>query len=124
MEYGNAALLNQFSFYINTSGRADVFQIDSAKGRSQFLNNIHNFIRICGVQTDRPGIQPGKLFHQKRLALHNRKPGCSTDVSQTEHCRPVCYDGYGVSLPGITVGIFRIFLNFQARLRNPRRIGQ
>ena len=123
VEDRNRAFLNQAALNLHAARSADVFQVDCSETRRNCFADGYDFIRILGIQADRPGIDAGKPLHQKCFAFHDRKACRRADIAEAKHCSSIGHNRNRIAAIGIEVGFLRIFLDFQAWLGNTRRVG-
>src|SRR5690606_29248464 len=80
--------------------RGDVLQVDAAEPGGDDLHGPHDLVDVLGVEADRPGVDAGEPFEQRRLALHHRQRGRRADVAEAEHGRAVGDHRHAVPLDG------------------------
>ena len=123
VKYRNIHPFFEFTLHGKTTGGTDIFQIYTAESGFQSFHCRHEFIHIGAVvfvfhlaQTDRHGVDIGKVFEQHRFALHHRQTGFSTDIAQTKHGGTVAYHCHEVAADSIFPHIGGIFFDFQTGL--------
>ena len=102
----------------------DILQVNAAKARLQHLHSMTNIIHIAGVQAKRHGIHTGKTLEKNRFSLHNRQSGTCSNIAQPQHSSAIGYHSHHIGFGSIIINLVIIFLYFQARCRNTRRICQ
>jgi hypothetical protein len=103
VELGAEPLLN-----LEAARRGDVLQIDAAVDRRNRLDDLHDLVRVLSVQADRPRVDAGESFEQRRFALHHRQGGRRSNVAKAQHGRAVSDYSDGVSLDRQPTGVRRI----------------
>jgi len=98
----------------------DVFQVHSAKSRSQQFHQLGNLGRIFGVYAQREGIHIGKAFEKQSFAFHDRHGRSRADVAKPQHCRAVGDHAHKVRMVGVHVQHGRVFVDVFAGFRNTR----
>ena len=69
---------------LEATRRGDVFEVDAGETRCDSAGHGDDLVDILGVQRQRPGIDAGEAFEQRRLALHHRQRRVQADVAQPE----------------------------------------
>ena len=77
---GNAQVL-QSVFNLKALGRAEVFEIDTTKDRSDASYRFNDFGSVLGVNADGPRMNASKFFKQHGIAFHHWNGGRRTNVS-------------------------------------------
>ncbi|CDE52720.1 uncharacterized protein BN596_00908 [Roseburia sp. CAG:303] len=114
-----AALL-QFFLNFKASRCRNILQINSSKTAGYQSYGIYNLIHIFAADTEWKCIHTAKRFEQYTFALHNRHSGLRTDISQSQHCRSVCYHQAEIPSSGKLIRFTDIFLYLQAGCCHPR----
>ena len=84
--------------------RADVLELDGAKGGGDGLDRLHDHVRVGAVDEDRVAVDPGQQLEQQRLALHDRHARHRADVAEPEDGGAVGDDGHVAGDGGVLVG--------------------
>ena len=114
MEYRDVQLGAQPLLDFEAAWGGDVLEVDPAVDRGNRLDDLDDLVRVRRVQADRPRVDAGESFEQRRLSLHNWQ-GCGrSDVAEAQHRRAVGDDRNGVSLDRQPAGIGRVLSDRQA----------
>jgi len=100
-----------------------VFHVDAAETAGQQADRVDDLVDIFGSDAKRKGVDTAKRLEQDTLAFHDRHAGLGPDVAQSEHSRSVGHDRDHIPAAGVDIRQVDILLDFQARLRDARRIG-
>ena len=123
MKHRNVQLLDERSFNLHTSGRADVFQVDAAESWCHALHRLNDFLRVFCIKDNGYGIDPRKPLEKGSLSFHHWKRSLRSNVPQTQHRCSIGDHRYDVPFPGIFIGIVPVLGDFSAGLCNARGIG-
>ena len=91
---------------------------------SSELDRPDELLRILRRDLDVEHVDAGEALEQDALALHHRLAGQGADVPQPEDGRAVGDDRHEVALGGVFVGEKGVFLDGEAGLGDPWRVGQ
>ncbi len=93
---GNAQVL-QSVFNLKALGRAEVFEIDTTKDRSDVSYRFNDFVSVLGIEADGPRINASKFFKQHGFAFHHWNSSRRTNVSESKYGRPIADNADGLS---------------------------
>ena len=85
-------------------------------------HSLDDLFGIVAVHLDIENIDIGKALEQNRLALHDRLSGQRANVSQAKNRRSIAEHGHKISAACVLVGVLRIFLDLETRLRYTGRV--
>ena len=98
VEDGDVELASQPALDLEAARRGDVLEVDAAEPGGDRLDDRDDLLGVLRVQAERPGVDPGELLEEHRLALHHRHRGRRADVAEPEHRGAVGDDGDRVLL--------------------------
>ncbi len=124
MEHGNVEQFAKPLLDDKTVGRANVFQVDAAKGGAEIAHAIDQRIDVFGFDEDVDAVDIGEALEQDRLALHDRLGRQRAQIAQAENGGAVRHDGNEIALVCQVVGKRRIVCNRLNRHRDPRRVSE
>ncbi|CAH0327595.1 hypothetical protein SRABI128_06262 [Microbacterium sp. Bi128] len=114
VEDRDVELLAEPGFDLEAARSGDVLKVDPAVDRGERLDDPDDFLRVLGVQADRPGVDVGELLEERGLAFHDRQCGGRADVAEAQDGGAVGDDGDGVAFDGQVPGGLRVFRDRQA----------
>ena len=123
MEDGNVQFLPEPLLDLEAPGRSDVLEVDAAEDRRHELHGLDDLVHVLGAQTDRKGIDAGKLLEEHRLAFHHRQGRLRPDVAEPENRRAVGHHGDGVVLDRQREGTLPVVPDRQAHACDPGCVG-
>ena len=109
---------------VETFGRLDVFQVDSAERGFKKLAEADDVVGVFGIHLQVKNIDIGEALEQDALALHHRLARQRADVAEAQHRRAVGNHRHQVAPRGVFEPQFGLFVNFQARFGHAGRVGQ
>jgi hypothetical protein len=104
--------------------RTNILEIDPTKRRRDQLAGANHVVWIHTVDLDIENIDIGKALEEYALALHHGFARQGADISQSKNRSPVADHGNQIALRRIFIGGVGIALDFEARRRNARRVGE
>src|SRR5207237_5992912 len=81
--------------------RLDVLQVDAAEGGFQQLTYADDFVGVGGVQFQVENINVGETFKQNSFTFHHRLAGECSNMTESEHRRPIADHRHQVSGGGV-----------------------
>ena len=124
VEYRDVQARPQFLLDAEAMRCGYVFQIDAAEGGSNVDHGFDEGINRWCIDLDIEYVNAGKALEQHRLAFHHRLAGQCADVAQPQHRCAVGDDRHQVALVGVSVGQFRVAVDFAYRFRHAWRVSQ
>ena len=109
---------------IEALGSLDVLQVDTSKGRGNFLYCLAELLGVFLVYLNVEHVDAAIYLEQEALAFHDGLAAHGADVTQSEYGCTVGDDSYQITLVGITVCVVGVFLNFQTGEGHARRVGE
>ena len=82
MEHRDIQLFLETGLYLKAFRGSDIFQIDSAKARSNIFHCFDDLFCISRIKADRECVDAAELFKEDCLSFHNRHSGFRSDVSE------------------------------------------
>jgi hypothetical protein len=123
VEDGDVELAPQAPLDLEAARRRDVLEVDPAESRRDRLHDRDDLVGVGGVEADRPGVDPGELLEEHRLALHHRHGRLRADVPKPQDGRPVGHDGDRVLLDRERPHLVGVGGDREAHAGDARRIG-
>ena len=124
VKHRNLHRFTEHFFDVETFRSLDVFQIDSSKRRFQQLAQLDHVFRIVTVDLKVKHVNVCKPFEQDSFPLHYWLARQCADIPQAEDGRSIADHRDKVSSAGVFECVVRILLDFEARNRHARGIGQ
>ena len=124
VEDRNLHRLAQSLFNLETIGRFDVFQVDSAKRGLEKLTEPDNFLGIVAIDLDIEHVHVGKALEQDGFAFHHGFARQSPDIAQAKNRGSVADDRDQIAAVGVFESVVRILFDLKTRLGHARRVGQ
>ena len=87
----------QSLFNLETFGRFDIFQVDTAESRGDCFYGFDELIGIFLVHFDIEYIDSCEDFKQEAFAFHNRFAGKRSDITQSQNSSTVGDNGYQIT---------------------------
>ena len=101
-----------------------VLKIDTAERWSNSLNHLNKLVDICLVYFNVEHINISENLEKESLSFHNWLSSHCTDVSKSKNRCSVGNNSHEITLRCVFIYIFRILLNFLARLSYTWRVSQ
>ena len=124
VKHRNRHRLAQGLFNVKALRRFDVLQIDAAEGRLQKLAKADDLFGVLGIHFQVENVDVREALEQHALAFHDRLAGQRSNVAETQDRGAVGDHRHQVPAGGVFESQLGLFVNFQARLRHARGIGQ
>src|SRR5438105_10607788 len=96
MKNGNTHLPLQSFFDFETGRRRDVFEIDPAERRFQYLDGADELLGVPRVDLEVEDVDVGESLEEDRLSLHHRLAGRRADIAKAQNGGAGCGHGYQV----------------------------
>ena len=122
VHHGDVEALLQTILDIEALRRLDVLEVDTAKGGGDTLNSLAELLWILLGHLDIKHVDTTIDLEKQSLTFHHRFAAHGADVAQTEHGCTIGDYGNEVALIRVFVSCIRVFLNFQTRKCNARRV--
>ena len=116
--------LAQLLFDVEALRRLDVLEVDAAERGLERRHALDEAVRVFGVELEVEDVDVGELLEEHAFALHHRLGRERADVAQAEYGGSVGDHRDEVAACGVFERVGGIVLDGEARLRNPRRVGQ
>ena len=124
VHHGDVQFLFQAAFYFETFGCFDVFQVDTSECWGNSLDSFDELVGVFFIYFDVEYVDTGINFEQQTFTLHDGFAAEGANIAQAEHGGSVGDDSYQIAFCCIFICILRVFLNFEARFCNARRVGE
>ena len=82
MEHRDIQLFLETGLYLKAFRGSNIFQIDSAKARSNIFHCFDDLFCISRIKADWERVNATELFKEDCLSFHNRHSGFRSDVSE------------------------------------------
>ncbi len=100
MKYRYLQLAFEFFLDLETTRRADIFEVNRPKPGCNPARGENDFLGVSSVQANGISVDVGKFLEQHRFAFHDRHGSRRSDIAQTKHGRSVADDGHRIFLDG------------------------
>ncbi len=107
---------------LETSRRADVFELDGRERRGDGHDGLDDGVGVLGVEQDGHARQAAERLHQGGLPLHDRHGRQRPDIAQAEHGRSVGDDGHEMADGGEAPGQSGVLLDLEADFGDAGRV--
>ena len=124
VEHRDVHLRLQFFFDLEATWRRDVFQVDPAERDRNVFDGFDELVGVFRIDFDVEYVDTCINFEQQTFTLHDGFAAEGANIAQAEHGGSVGDDSYQIAFCCIFICILRVFLNFEARFCNARRVGE
>ena len=100
VKYGDVAALLEPALYLEAARSGYVLKVHAAEGLGDKADRVHDLVYVFAVDADRHRVNVTEGLEQHALSLHNGHGGLWPDVTESEHCRSIGYDGHHVPAAG------------------------
>ena len=113
IQHGLQALL-----HFEAARRGYVLKLDRSKGWGNGRHRLDDLIGILRIQQNWDTREADQSFHQHGFAFHDWHRCQGADISQAQHCCPICDDGNHVADAGVQARKGGVVCDLQADLRH------
>ena len=113
---------NQFRFDVEAVRRANILQVNTAKGRGHLFHHVYELLGIFGIHQNRRGADAHELIVDHRFSFHHRHAGHRPDIPQSQNSGAVGKNAHTVADICVNTRHFRFFLDDFADPRHSRGV--
>ena len=121
---GDVQFFLQTTFYLETLGSLNVFQIDASESGGNGFYGFNELVRVFLVHFYVEDIYSAVNLEQQSFSFHYRFACHSAYVAQSQYRCSVGNDGHQIAFGSILISVLRILFYFQTGFCHTGRVGQ